>query len=786
MPEQYSSQSESDRSMLNPPNFAVVRKGFDQAQVMGYLRSVERSLQALVEEKADLSRRIVELEERVENPDLDIEKITELVGRQASEILRGAHDAAEAIRQRADAVSKETVARAAREAAEIVSRANLDAEAQLDEAAGTSQEILEAARSQAHDTIVVAEQGAASILDRAKVEGRAVILRARELRSKIFGETQARIDELQLEIQGLEDSRTVLIQLIRSARRMVDEMAEVLEGDVVDSGGPDSADDDNHAMPMDNEGKRDIANVEGERDEPRGAFPSTPEILIDAVEESVGERFVSDEGPSRSEDVADSEDVTDDVEESVVDSVTFDGPRPSDAEVDLLVQVSIDLEEENALTLAPEVLRVDVEPPASESIVGVDTSVASATEAPSEVGNALQSFLAQRIAQRVSTVIDSDNKSVEVDEVRQDPSPVVSSFENEAPDLGGANRLAPSDHRLHRLEDLFDRLKVTQAPTADQESRVATSEGHTAEASGSYETSHRQTLGDMRPREVVPMVDSRAVEDPRRVDKGLAEGEIRSALDEADHALTTTDSETGGTAKGDDALTVRSDNGLLEARDLVVGPIATSLGRRIKRMLQDDQNDLLDALRQGGIARVLERTAELSSDSDRRAQQVFELLHKSEREGFRFAEELRGGPKSQDPGEEANSSEKELRAMTDHSLQVVTSLTLGRVASMSSALEGANEAGQVSILGSIFRDIRGQKVDELVGDLVSSAFALGIRSLPGALGYRWLTSDLGVNCADCDDNALANVNPSEEDFPTGHRLPPVHGGCRCLIVPVFA
>ncbi|MGC8465606.1 MAG: DivIVA domain-containing protein [Acidimicrobiales bacterium] len=772
--------------MLNPPNFAVVRKGFDQAQVMGYLRSVERSLQMLVEEKADLSRRIVELEERVENPDLDIEKITELVGRQASEILRGAHDAAEAIRQRADAVSKETVARAAREAAEIVSRANLDAEAQLDEATGTSQEILEAARSQAHDTIVVAEQGAASILDRAKVEGRAVILRARELRSKIFGETQARIDELQLEIQGLEDSRTVLIQLIRSARRMVDEMAEVLEGDVVEPGDPVSADDDSTAPPIDDERKRDVANTEGERDESLGSFPSAREILIDVVEESVGERFESDESPSSSGFELQSEDVADDVEESVVDSVTFDGPQSSDAEVDLLVQVSIDLEEENALTFAPEALRADVEPQASESIVGVDTSVVSTMEAPSEVGNALQSFLSQRIAQRVSTVIDSDNESVEVDEVRQDPSLAVSSDENDAPDLGAANRLAPSDHRLHRLEDLFDRLKVTQVPTADQEGRVAMSEAHTAEASGSHETSHRQTLGDMRPREVVPRVDSRAVEDPHRVDRGLAEGEIRSALDEADRALTPTDSETGGTARGDDALTVRSDNGLLEARDLVVGPIATSLGRRIKRMLQDDQNDLLDALRQGGIARVLERTAELSSDSDRRAQQVFELLHKSEREGFRFAEELRGGPKSQDPGQGANSSERELRAMTDHSLQVVTSLTLGRVASMSSALEGANEAGQVSILGSIFRDIRGQKVDELVGDLVSSAFALGVRSLPGALGYRWLTSDLGVNCADCDDNALANVNPSEEDFPTGHRLPPVHGGCRCLIVPVFA
>ena len=34
------------------------------------------------------------------------------------------------------------------------------------------------------------------------------------------------------------------------------------------------------------------------------------------------------------------------------------------------------------------------------------------------------------------------------------------------------------------------------------------------------------------------------------------------------------------------------------------------------------------------------------------------------------------------------------------------------------------------------------------------------------------------------DNALAGAVPKGEPFPTGDLVPPVHPGCRCVIVPV--
>ncbi|HZU80747.1 MAG TPA: hypothetical protein VE991_12590, partial [Acidimicrobiales bacterium] len=52
-----------------------------------------------------------------------------------------------------------------------------------------------------------------------------------------------------------------------------------------------------------------------------------------------------------------------------------------------------------------------------------------------------------------------------------------------------------------------------------------------------------------------------------------------------------------------------------------------------------------------------------------------------------------------------------------------------------------------------------------------------------ARALRWIVDDDGAECPDCDDNALAGSVPSGDAFPTGHRHPPAHPGCRCLLAP---
>jgi hypothetical protein len=48
----------------------------------------------------------------------------------------------------------------------------------------------------------------------------------------------------------------------------------------------------------------------------------------------------------------------------------------------------------------------------------------------------------------------------------------------------------------------------------------------------------------------------------------------------------------------------------------------------------------------------------------------------------------------------------------------------------------------------------------------------------------WVVDDGGSPCPDAEDNALAGAVAAGEAFPTGHRHPPAHPGCRCVLAVV--
>jgi hypothetical protein len=71
-----------------------------------------------------------------------------------------------------------------------------------------------------------------------------------------------------------------------------------------------------------------------------------------------------------------------------------------------------------------------------------------------------------------------------------------------------------------------------------------------------------------------------------------------------------------------------------------------------------------------------------------------------------------------------------------------------------------------------------------VGDFALGAFSAGeLESVTPESGIRWVIAAHGDACSDCDDNSLAGALAPGEEFPTGHRHPPAHAGCRCLIAP---
>jgi len=208
-------------------------------------------------------------------------------------------------------------------------------------------------------------------------------------------------------------------------------------------------------------------------------------------------------------------------------------------------------------------------------------------------------------------------------------------------------------------------------------------------------------------------------------------------------------------------------------RDEVLTPLVATLARRLKRVLQDDQNDILDRLRaKGGWAPGVLLPED--DHAQRYVQAVGDQLMEAARAGATFA----GGKADEAPGVD----------------DVAASMAAEIVAPLRRRLEGTgpsveegDESALVELVGAAFREWKGARTERLAGDQTVFAFArAALAAVPVGTELRWVVDDDVAECPDCDDNALAGPVPSPEAFPTGHPHPPAHAGCRCLLVPANA
>jgi len=212
---------------------------------------------------------------------------------------------------------------------------------------------------------------------------------------------------------------------------------------------------------------------------------------------------------------------------------------------------------------------------------------------------------------------------------------------------------------------------------------------------------------------------------------------------------------------------------LVVQRDEVLDPLVATLARRLKRALQDDQNDILDRLRaKGGWAPGV-----LLSEDDharRYVRAVADQLTEAARAGATFA----GGKADEAPGVDdvAASMASEIVAPLRRRLE-----------SAGPSVDEGDESALVELVGAAFREWKGARTERLAGDQTVFAFArAALAAVPPGTMLRWVVDDDVAECPDCDDNALAGPVASSEDFPTGHAHPPAHAGCRCLLVPANA
>jgi DivIVA domain-containing protein len=220
-----------------------------------------------------------------------------------------------------------------------------------------------------------------------------------------------------------------------------------------------------------------------------------------------------------------------------------------------------------------------------------------------------------------------------------------------------------------------------------------------------------------------------------------------------------------------------ADVAAIAARADVLDPIVTKLARRFKRALQDDQNRLLDELR----SRPANGSGGLPAEDEQRALYVDAAtahLREAAVAGIAFARRQLGSTRGRQPAPDDAAVAKVASGLAE----TVVTLLRRRLADG----DGGGAADPADRVGAAYREWRGARVERLVGDAALDAFSVGVVSAAGTAGLRWVLAGSGTGCADCDDNALAGVVGKGEEFPTGHRHPPAHAGCRCLVVPTPA
>ena len=220
------------------------------------------------------------------------------------------------------------------------------------------------------------------------------------------------------------------------------------------------------------------------------------------------------------------------------------------------------------------------------------------------------------------------------------------------------------------------------------------------------------------------------------------------------------------------------DEGYLQRRDEATTNIEVALSRRLKRALQDEQNDLLDRLRQvRGTPKAANLLAKPADQRSRYTTAARPQLDEAAGAGVVYAAGF--GPP--DAPAEAPPNVDDLAVAL---ASAVTDPLRRRLQQAFAESAGDDQQVLIEALGGVYRECKTQRIEQVAGDHVTAAFSRGaFVAAPEGTRLRWLVEDLGGPCPDCDDNALAGGLAKGEEYPTGQVHPPAHAGCRCVLVP---
>ena len=218
-----------------------------------------------------------------------------------------------------------------------------------------------------------------------------------------------------------------------------------------------------------------------------------------------------------------------------------------------------------------------------------------------------------------------------------------------------------------------------------------------------------------------------------------------------------------------------ADEAARSRRDELLDPLEEALSRQLKRVLQDEQNEVLDRLRRKRRRHGGAPLPDLEEQVGRYREAAESVLEDAVRAGIRFAD-----PNASEAHAEESAGREVATALARHLAEPLRER-------LTRAMEdGGNDRHNDEVsegVSGVYRQWRSQEVEPLARHHAVLAFSRGAYAgyAEGA-GLSWVVDD-EAPCPDCDDNNLAGTVIKGEAFPTGQLHPPAHPGCRCVIVP---
>ena len=237
-----------------------------------------------------------------------------------------------------------------------------------------------------------------------------------------------------------------------------------------------------------------------------------------------------------------------------------------------------------------------------------------------------------------------------------------------------------------------------------------------------------------------------------------------------------TDDTKSTTRPGAPVIQAVRDDSAFERRNEALAPLVTKMSRKLKRVLADEENEVLEYLRaKKPVMKIESMCGRMDAHVAKYVDAIVDEVMDAAKSG---ASGVVGDAKK-------SPAKNDIVPTISDSVKTLLVAPLRERLSAALAAHATDKEGAAKTIRGLYRQWKSTNIDEHVDDVACLAYGRGtyVTFAPGTQ-VCWMVDPNGPACADAEDNSLAGCVVLGNEFPTGHAAPLAHAGCRCLLAPM--